>query len=510
VEGDGLGSYAVGEIDHERGSMTKQDTKKSSTERIDVVVAGAGGAGMAAALALAESGVKAAVFEKTCRSGGTTNYVEGVYAVESFLQRRRNIKATRDEGFNQMMEYSHWRANPRLVRAVVDKTADTIAWLEKYGVEFLEPTADWLGGPRVWHLFKGFGRDVIKKLVAGAESRGVEIHYETRVKRLLRETGGGPVTGVIVEGRDGAEVRVDASAMVIATGGYASNKEWVKKYTGYDLGTDLFEVIHYDKVGEGIEMAWAAGAAEEGTGVLLFNIGMPPGTIEPDMHMLGALGQPSLWINREGVRFCNEAIIENMIHTANNLSRQPGRYSFRIFDEETKRHLETYGGLNVGNYSPALVPLTKLDEEIQTAVEKGNSFVFVADTLEELALKMGVDAHAFRRTVEVYNGFCAKGRDDEFAKDRAYLRPVRSPKFYAFKCHMDVLCTMGGIKINQKTEVIDKEGKVIHGLYAAGCDAGGMYGDSYDLAASGIGSSFAFNTGRIAGESILSYLKGQH
>jgi fumarate reductase flavoprotein subunit len=476
-------------------------------EMRNVVVIGAGGSGMAAALTLAEAGAKVAVFEKMPFAGGSTNYVEGIYAVESEMQRRRNIKATRDEGFRQLMEYSHWRADPGLVRAVVDKTADTIAWLERHGVEFLEPSADWLGGPRVWHLFKGFGRDMIKILVADAMRKGVNIHYETKAKRLLREGGGGPVTEVIVEGKDGAESRVEASAVVIATGGYSNNKEWIKKYTGFDLDVNLFSVGRYDKTGEGIEMAWRVGAAEEGIGVLLFNIGMPPRTIEPGGHMLGAIGQPSLWINQQGVRFCDETIIENMIHTGNAMSRQPGRYAFRIFDEEMKRHLEIHGGFNIGNYSPPGTPLTKLDVEIRAAVEKGSRFVFVADTMESLSDKMGIDRGVFRKTVEIYNGFCAKGRDEQFAKDPVHLRPVKSPKFYAFKCHMDFLCTLGGIRIDEKTEVLDAEGKIIPGLYAVGCDAGGMYGDSYDLAASGIGSSFALNSGRIAGENVLRYVR---
>lgn len=86
-------------------------------------------------------------------------------------------------------------------------------------------------------------------------------------------------------------------------------------------------------------------------------------------------------------------------------------------------------------------------------------------------------------------------------------RPVRTPTFYAIKCYSDFLATLGGIRINEKAEVLDREGKAIKGLYAVGCDAGGMYGDSYDLIASGIASSFALNSGRIAGENALRYLK---
>ncbi len=476
-------------------------------ERNVVVVVGAGGAGLAAALTLAEMGAKVSVFEKMAFAGGTTNYVEGTYAVESEMQYRKNIKATRDEGFKELMEYSHWRANPDLVRAIVDKSADTISWLEREGVQFLEPTADFLGGPRVWHLFKGFGNTMIKALVAGAEKRGVEIRYEATVKKLLRH-GDGPITGVVVEDQAGNRTDVEAAAVIIASGGYAGNKEWIKKYTGLDLGVNLFPIVRCDKTGEGIAMAWEAGAAEEGVGVLLFNFGIPPKTIKPKGHMLGAIGQPTLWVNRHGVRFCDETIIENMIHTGNVMSRQPGGYVFRIFDEEIKSDLVKRGGLNLGNYSPPRMPLTNLDDEIKEAVGKKSPYVFVADSIEELAQKMGVNGERFSETVREYNGFCTKGHDDRYAKDPTHLRPIETPRFYAFKCCNDFLATVGGIKINEKTEVLDRGGAVIPGLYTAGCDAGGMYGDSYDILAAGIGSAFALNSGRIAGENAAKYVAG--
>ena len=305
------------------------------------------------------------------------------------------------------------------------------------------------------------------------------------------------------------EIRIQAKAVIIASGGYADNPSWIKKYTGFDLESDLFAVIPCDKTGEGIEMAWSVGAAEEGTGVLLFNIGMPPRTVGPDEHLLGAVGQPTLWVNRDGVRFCDEGIIQNMIHTGNALARQPGRYCYRIFDEEAKRQWEISGGLNVGNYSPPALQLTKLDKEIAAAIQKKSPYVFASGSIVELADRIGVDRAVLSRTVDNYNACCDQGRDDEFGKDPVFLRPVRSPRFYAIKCYPDFLCTLGGIKIDEKMEVLDKNDNPIRGLYAAGCDAGGLYGDSYDLIASGIGSSFAFNSGRIAGENAVRYLKAQ-
>lgn len=121
---------------------------------------------------------------------------------------------------------------------------------------------------------------------------------------------------------------------------------------------------------------------------------------------------------------------------------------------------------------------------------------------------MEIDPAVLKRTVEEYNRFCDKKHDDLFAKDPKYLNPLKGPKFYAVKAHTIFLGTMGGIKINHNTEVIDKKENVIPGLYAAGFDAGGMYGDSYHIqVASGSSVGFAFNSGRIAGKSVLKHIK---
>jgi fumarate reductase flavoprotein subunit len=485
--------------------MGKLENRDLTPEAKDVVVAGAGGSGLAAALTLAEGGAKVVIFEKMPFAGGSFLFVEGTFAADSDMQRKRNIKVTRDEAFRGIMEYSHWKANAALVRAFVDKSASTIDWLEKQGVEFTEPTGVLLGGPRTWHLFKGLGGVAINVLVANAVKKGVEVRYETTVKHLLRE-GNGPVAGAVVEDKTGKQIKVQAKGVIIATGGYPNNKEWIKKYSGFDLEVTLFLLGRCNKTGEGIQMAWEAGAAEEGVGVIHLNIGSPP-KIGARSHIWGAVGQPTLWVNRDGVRFCDETIVENIAYAGNAMAKQKGGYVFRIFDEETKIQLAENGGIGVGMYVPSRTPLTYLDTKIKAAVEEKNPFIFVADTLDELANKMGIDRAIFKKTVEEYNRFCEKGHDDQFAKDPEYLRPVKTPRFYAFKCYMNFLGTLGGIKINEKTEVLDKDDEVIPGLYAVGNDAGGLYGDSYDVIASGASSGFALNSGRISGENALKYIR---
>jgi fumarate reductase flavoprotein subunit len=133
--------------------------------------------------------------------------------------------------------------------------------------------------------------------------------------------------------------------------------------------------------------------------------------------------------------------------------------------------------------------------------------VFQADTIAELAGLIKVNPSVLQATVDQYNRFCEQGHDELFAKDARFLRPIRGPQFYAVKTQTVFLGTLGGIKINYKTEVLNKSGKVIAGLYAGGFDAGGMYGDSYSIKPStGLCSGFALNSGRLAGKNALSYL----
>jgi fumarate reductase flavoprotein subunit len=148
----------------------------------------------------------------------------------------------------------------------------------------------------------------------------------------------------------------------------------------------------------------------------------------------------------------------------------------------------------------------ELDKEIKAAMGRGTTEVFAADTIKELAVKMGCNPVVFKSTVEEYNRCCEQGYDDLFGKDRRYLRPLREPNYYSVRARTVFLGTMGGIRINKKAEVIDKKDKPVPGLYAGGFDAGGMYGESYPIkTASGLASAFALNSGRIAGKNTLKY-----
>jgi fumarate reductase flavoprotein subunit len=472
----------------------------------DVVVIGSGVSGLSAALTTAEGGAKVIVFEKQRSLGGTSNFFDGIFAVESDMQRQRYISYTRDEAFKNIMEYSHWRANARLVRAFVDQSAETIAWLQKQGVEFIDASINMPDAPRTYHPVKGTGEAVVKALATSAKEKGVDIRPATPVKKILKE--GERITGVVVE-EDGEDVQVTAKAVVVASGGYANNKEWIKKYAGFDLDVNVIPVGNVDKMGDGIRMAWEVGAAEEGIGVLELLRAGPAGPgfeLKNPVEMVAV--QPILWVNQQGERFCDEGIAFYDSSTGNANARYKEGYTYSIFDDSIKHHLLEKGiERQVGWENPPGTRPVEIDKMINDALEKGTTEIFVVDSIEELAGKIGIEPAVLKATVDEYNSFCEKGHDDLFAKDPKYLRPLKGPKYYAVKVRTVFLGTLGGIKINHKTEVVDKKGKVIPGLYAGGFDAGGMWGDSYPInVASGASSAFAINSGRIAGKNALKYL----
>ena len=310
----------------------------------------------------------------------------------------------------------------------------------------------------------------------------------------------------MVVDNDGVEVA--CTAALVATGGFANNKEWIKKYTGYELGTDIIPIGNTGRMGDGIRMAWEL--APRGGGVLeLFRVAAIGAEFSTwnDIEIAGA--QPDLWVTTSGERFCDETVGYWDTHVGNaNAKFGKGGFTWNLMDDSILQRMMDEGITNnVGvEYMPGYKPVNVLTE-IQVAIDNGTTEVVAAESVEDLAGKMGIDPVVLHATVAENNAACAAGYDELFAKDRQFLRPLLGPRYYAVKGRTVFLGTMGGIRINEHTEVLDKKEKAIPGLYAGGFDAGGMYGDSYPIkGSSGLASAFAFNSGRIAGKSFLRYL----
>jgi len=364
------------------------------------------------------------------------------------------------------------------------------------------------GAPSTYHVIKGDGEAVIKALATRAKGLGAHILPGTPVVALAKEEG--RMAGVIVDD-DGREEGVAAAAVIIATGGYVNNRDWIKRFNGHDLGVSLFAVGNTGKMGDGIRMAWEAGGAADGMDALELVRVAPMGpefAMGNDIEFLAM--QPDLYVDARGGRFCDESVAFYDTHSGNANARfKEDGYTFSLFDDSIIEQVLENGvdrALTIDfppGYKPANVRM-----ELQAALEHGSAEVFGAGSVEDLAALMGVDPpESLAATVDEYNAACAAGHDGLFAKPARFLRPLTGPRYYAVKARTVCLGTKGGVKVNERLEVLDKKGSPVQGLYAGGFDAGGMYGDSYPIrVSSGLSSAFAVNSGRIAGRCALRYL----
>jgi len=277
----------------------------------------------------------------------------------------------------------------------------------------------------------------------------------------------------------------------------------VKKYIGYDMGKDLYSFRVPGLTGDGLRMAWEVGAAETEMNMELI-YGIPQATASNTISC--TFRQPNLVVNLLGERFLNEDIMRNTTFTGNAIATQKDRCAFAIYDEGTLQYYREHG-LDFVSYVFRVTGIDNFDKEMERVNAQGNENVFTADSLEELAERTGIDKNNLMKTVEEYNQACDTGRDELFHKEARYLHPVRTPKYYAGRLFPGAYGSLGGIKINYKTEVLTRKWEAIPGLYAAGVDACTIYGDSYVFILPGNTMGFAVNSGRIAGENASEYVK---
>jgi fumarate reductase flavoprotein subunit len=496
--------------------------------KADVVVLGTGGAGMASAITAAQGGAKVIILEKRPYPGGASNTPVGFGFV-------KNDKVSKDKAFASHMDSTLWTANADLVRAFANISGEIPEWLTDMGVQVdfqnqtlpimtTEPAPEAGRFQAMGYCsLKGIGRGhggakLIKGMVAKAKELGVDIFYATPGKKIL--TAGDRVTGVYAETKNGDTVHVDAKAVVIATAGFNEDPEMIKKYSGYNFTLDWFgncEEGNYFNLcpnlrltGDGIKMAWEVGADKGRIGIPVWPHVPGPGVIgNMPWIMLSQVRiiqeQPYLWVNQDGKRFMNEEVIPGRVTAGNLIARQPGKSATLIYDDVTKRHMEEEGVDKIYFIFPAKT-LTDIEGDMRKLITQGNKHVFVADTLKGLAEQAGINPSALQQTVTEYNRYCEKGYDDQYLKDPKYLRPVKKPRFYGLRVFNTAYGTAGGIKVNGRTEVLTKEGKVIPGLYAAGDIILGEYhGDMVNQGLQSFG--FALTTGRITGIYALEYLK---
>lgn len=473
-----------------------------------IVVVAAGPSGLSAAVQAAEDGAEVIVLEKAAAVGGAANMGMGPLGIGTKYQKQNMIDISVEKAFNMFMEYTHYNVDARLVKRYFEQSAETIEWLEDMGVEFEGAFRYFPKSEATWHIVKtdtGIGPRAAsfmnKALYARAQELGVKVLLETPAKKIIMEDG--KVAGVLATDKDGNEVEIACKAAIICTGGAGCNKEFILEETGYKHGEDMFNFAIPGIMGDGLKMAWEAGAdklpvrIEQAASVV--GVEDLPGSVS------NIFGQPNLLVNKFGKRFMNEDDMQNATYLSNAVSHQKDRTGFSIVDSSIVRYYMRNGVDNVSLVRPD-PDVSDFVEGVKMAQENGNTGLIVADTIEELAELAGIDVDNLVDTVDEYNDYC-DSTDEEFFKPKKYLRPLVKAPYYCAKICPGGYGTVGGIRINENCEACDKDFEPVPGLYAAGADSCNIYDDSYMFLLPGNSMGYAVNTGRIAGMSAAEYVE---
>lgn len=483
-------------------AIKKVEEKQEDQELVaDVVVIGAGGAGMAAAVTANAAGKSVVVIEKTTKMGGNTILSGGALnAVDEGSETAIANKDSVENHYNQTFDGGDQKGDPELVKILIENAWDGVEWLKSLGMQFLDGTFTVTGGmwPRAHKPAEPEGIGFFKTYQSYMDSNtGITMVYETTANQLIVENG--VVTGVVATGKTGNTVTVKANnGVVMATGGFGQNVELREKYNEISKKwPTLDETIPSTNTsgitGDGIIMAEAIGAnLVQMENIQLLPLGDPKtgslsGNIE---HAV----ESRIFVNIEGNRFVNEAGRRDEMTLG--LFAQPEATMFIVMDSDTYPE---------GN------ELNNFGESIADLVAAGRAFK--ADTLEELAGLINVPVENLIASVNEYNRYCQggdlEGQTDEFGRalftdTNGVNNGINNGPFYAAKRVPTVHHTMGGIQINGKTEVIDVNGNVIPGLYAAGEVTGGIHGTNR-LGGNALTDTVVF--GRLAGTNAAEFTR---
>jgi fumarate reductase flavoprotein subunit len=466
----------------------------------DIVVIGGGGSGLTAAVSAAEAGIKKIiVLEKAVLPGGNTKNVGVFFAVNSPLQKRLGIKVTAEQAFRDKMTHDHWRPDARLVRNTIEKSGEVLQWLEDKGLK-IELIKQFAGNdaPLVGHDMGGFGilgNSLLKILNVNCEKQGIKILCETPGKKILTDEQGA-VTGVWASAKDKG-LKIAAKAIILASGGFAGNKELMKRYFPYNVDYQAGSVPNM--TGDGLLMAEELGATVDDQLAILL-VGGPPSSLNyPNINL--DQRYDVVMVNKEGERYYDESLSlkYNPDDSTNTLRRQRGKEFYVLLDSVVIRDSASEKKPSESMQSPS--GAKDIPKSTSEGAEK------IASTWDEIAEFIGADAKVLKETIRRYNSFCEKGCDYDFFKDPKYLRPLNTPPYIAIRGRHGCQTTFGGIKINHRTEVLDKQDYSIKGLYAVGDCAGSWAPLTYSHRYPGSASSFAICSGFIAGENAGKYVR---
>jgi len=508
--------------DDYKTAVENNATAEDSTVDADVVVVGAGGAGMTAAITAAGEGKSVVILESQSMVGGNSVRATGgmnagktVYQDENEFGESAGVEKTLKTAAEKYADnetitalaktvseqWAAYQANPtgyfdsvelmeldtmiggkgindpELVETLCANSADAIDWLDEHGITLHNVSS--FGGASVKRIHRpvnaegktvSVGSYMIPLLQENCEKAGVKMMLDTTATEILTDANGAAV-GVKATGASGETVTVNAKAVVLASGGFGANLDMVVKYKPELKG---FMTTNAPGIqGQGIEMAQAIGAAT----VDMDQIQIHP-TVEANTAALiteGLRGDGAILINEEGQRFIDEVGTRDVVSAAE--IAQTGSYSWLVVDQA----------------------MADASSVIQGYIKKG--YTVTGATYEELGKAMGVDAAAFAETMEKWNGYVEAKNDPDFGRT-SFANPLNTAPYYAVKVTAGVHHTMGGLKINANTEVLNEKGEVIPGLFAAGEVTGGVHGANR-LGGNAVADFTVF--GRIAGAAASDY-----
>ena len=508
--------------DDYKTAVENNATAEDSTVDADVVVVGAGGAGMTAAITAAAEGKSVVILESQSMVGGNSVRATGgmnagktVYQDENEFGESAGVEKTLKTAAEKYADnetitalaktvseqWAAYQANPtgyfdsvelmeldtmiggkgindpELVETLCANSADAIDWLDEHGITLHDVSS--FGGASVKRIHRpvnaegktvSVGSYMIPLLEENCKKAGVQILLNTTANEILTDANGA-AAGIKATGSTGETVTVNAKAVVLTTGGFGANLDMVVKYKPELKGFMTTNAAGIQ--GQGIEMAQAIGAAT----VDMDQIQIHP-TVEANTAALiteGLRGDGAVLINAEGKRFIDEVGTRDVVSAAE--IAQTGSYSWLVVDQ-------------------AMVDASSV---IRGYIKKG--YTVTGSTYEELGKAMGVDAAAFAETMEKWNGYVEAKNDPDFGRT-SFANPLNTAPYYAVKVTAGVHHTMGGLKINANTEVLNEKGEVIPGLFAAGEVTGGVHGANR-LGGNAVADFTVF--GRIAGAAASDY-----
>ncbi len=428
----------------------------------DVLVVGSGGAGLAAAVSAAQAGAKVTVMEKLSFVGGNTMLCSGYYnCVDPGRQTKLGIKDDVDLHIKQTLAAGDNRADPELVKILCSKGLETLEWLESLGMKFQDQVTQVYGAlyPRSHLASEAKGAGYIRVLKEKADALGVKFLMDTKMQQIVREKPqNGRVLGVEATDEDGKTILVRAKCgVVLAAGGYAANPQLRAVYDPRLL-TLCTTNNTACSTGEVMLAANAAGAMLVGTDYIQCNPGLPPGHQDGVRQALHLEVERYIYVDQRGQRFVAEDARRDVLRDA--VLNLPEKYGYVIIDAD----------------GFAATPKAA-QRDAQRGLKTGDSFT--ADTLEELAKLIKIDPKALQKTVDEFNACVDKKADPKFGRQPSMLTSkIQKGPFWAAFSAMAAHHTMGGVRIDAKTHVLDAAGKPIPGLYAAGEVAGGVHGSN--------------------------------